>query len=92
MSVCIFQEGRNGTGPETPDLTDDRKNGGSLEMGRQTGWKDALVHLFSVCMCKCMYMCVSMCVSCTRKVEDTQVHTHTDKQVRQTLNKFVKPT
>lgn len=52
----------------------------------------AFVRLFSVCMCKCMYVCVSMCVLCTRKAKDTQVHTHTDKQVRQTLNKFVKPT
>lgn len=32
--ACVFQEGQNGTGLETPDLTDNRKNGGSLEMGK----------------------------------------------------------
>lgn len=92
MSACVFQEGQNGTGLKTPDLTDDRKNGGSLEMGKQTGWMDGIGRaprswspssvLFSVCMCKCMYVCVSMCVSCTHKVEDTQVHTQTNRSDR----------
>lgn len=68
MSACVVQEGQNGKGLESLDLTDDRKNGGSLEMGKQTGWKDGIRQAqrswspSSVCLvCACASVCTCVC-------------------------------
>lgn len=67
---CIFPEGQNGKGLETPDLTDDRKNGGSFG-GKQTGWKDGIgwaarswspSSVCLVCACASVCTCVCQCV------------------------------